>query len=926
LLKFRLYGIWPILISLLFSLVQVVPAAQASSYPVPQCQTLFPTSDAPSLAVNWSEFSGQTWRGILNRLNLPKNGVVIEVAPGRSAKIGYGLKLIDFKGTLYVVDPDLADLKILVETYQSLLPGAKIIAVSKTLREAVPFLPKSPDALLSNHPLDDMAMAYGLSERGSAQFFQNINKYMGADQDAVREQWLSLERDKTATANSIRSTVNDWLFAQEELKPKRFVLSQYGSFHHRKNGLSFADQVGKKVLRELQGRQTQSSLSNIPELARAGQDPNDWLVISEKKNLTKEITLRPEILRQIGEKMFVEQRARHVPSDQVEVAYVNTALLESLGFGDLLKDPKKLNDVLINSFALDLQETEAGTQSVDLGAAQVWVDRQADPMGIAMNGNEGSGRAAFVGSVFNIKGIGRTALVNAPVNDAHGDGRIAFSGALWEANAATAIETNLNSGTSEVLAVLRLKNRKFTPPWSNAPITAGLVVRVDRGSLVRPTHAFHELSELDTNDLLKFANGLGSMEAEKFSERIVHGAWSAGNVSLNGNILDMDTLSSVSGYHPQYSLTGWFISNYFGREHEGHLQLLRKMAADLKVNERQIAAAKIEQEFQDARMNRLTELFFSHLGLRANEIAKLMAVHGDDARALTHEFVYLATRLQGGFHSLYTSGGKSSEEGIYRFSEFLRSFSKLRRGPRNSAISKAMLILKIANLNLESGPAAKGISPEAYNALLLEHAVTSTAQLKGVDQRLSHFIGRLMDFSDRLESQDIVVWSEQQNILAFVRNEDRPYLSDSIGQRLIWHIADDFERKKISASDLQFYMDRFASANDRTAARLVDGDLESEIRIFSGGSVSILIDQEGKIRMRYLLLKSHFPGISTMAVESSGKKLDLSLRDSGQQLEFVSDPFADLESIGNAKIRLSIPISWMGQDLAKIQTSYGAVP
>ena len=81
---------------------------------------------------------------------------VVEFAPGFRYKIACGLKRIDFKGNLYIVDLNKMVLDYVYTKYKEILPEANIICIQSTLKDSINKLPADIDLFLSNHCIDDM--------------------------------------------------------------------------------------------------------------------------------------------------------------------------------------------------------------------------------------------------------------------------------------------------------------------------------------------------------------------------------------------------------------------------------------------------------------------------------------------------------------------------------------------------------------------------------------------------------------------------------------------------------------------------------------------------------------------------------------------------------------------------------------------------
>ena len=113
-------------------------------------------------ASRWNAYIGSIWEDIFRKINLKKTGSIIEVAPGSINKIGLGLKNYGFNGKVYIIEPNKKSLDTITNNYKQLLSQSNIIPIRKPLSDItnndVPLT--SCDALVSNHPLDDMIIGY----------------------------------------------------------------------------------------------------------------------------------------------------------------------------------------------------------------------------------------------------------------------------------------------------------------------------------------------------------------------------------------------------------------------------------------------------------------------------------------------------------------------------------------------------------------------------------------------------------------------------------------------------------------------------------------------------------------------------------------------------------------------------------------------
>ena len=84
--------------------------------------------------------------------------------------------------------------------------------------------------------------------------------------------------------------------------------------------------------------------------------------------------------------------------------------------------------------------------------------------------------------------------------------------------------------------------------------------------LYRVSNALINKDKLSLEKLKHLLDRLALIEAEKYNKRILHGSWSVGNISIDGNLIDFDTAYFVKERNPQYSNTNKYKSNYFGFE------------------------------------------------------------------------------------------------------------------------------------------------------------------------------------------------------------------------------------------------------------------------------------------------------------------------------------------------------------------------
>ena len=215
------------------------------------------------------------WHKILEEKKIPKNGTIVEIAPGYEPKIGNALALLGFCGTIYVVEPDIEAANYLKGLYEKILPKATCILLIKPLEEIVPGLdiPPRVDALLASHPFDDMVIAT-IIQRSS--FFTEEKEDGNELSGTIKDVYESIHDEEYSHA--ILETVAGWKKIIESLQPYYVIASQYPSQTLTIKGLVKRQNSGYKVLDTLK-EDYSDSLSFTNRVARFGfkGDGRWWL-------------------------------------------------------------------------------------------------------------------------------------------------------------------------------------------------------------------------------------------------------------------------------------------------------------------------------------------------------------------------------------------------------------------------------------------------------------------------------------------------------------------------------------------------------------------------------------------------------------------------------------------------------------------------
>lgn len=672
---------------------------------------------------------------MIENLNLPKDAILVEIAPGFKTKIGRALADYGFRGILHIVEANSHAGAQVIQRYKKLLPHARVIIHTKPMREAVNDLPNKVDLIMANHVLDDMVLYESLPRETSDKFFA-LNS--GSERiNLTKKFWNNIPAPVLSQAKN--TTISNWMYVISHIKSRAVILSQYKSQTLQQHKIYQPDKIGEDLLGSLKkyyNIDTHEPFASY--LRRNGQDSYWFIKLNLYRNLLTEIEKTPEALKRLAPDMFVEEKARKLRPEEYSVVYTNNSLLKGLGY---IKNENQIeiDKIIGDAFAYKIKERQFQAHG-RCKYKTVYADKQCDPTDIALAGNKGSGRSCYIGSEFNIKGIGKTQLIGNPKDPLHKTGTLDIVTALREALMSDFLCKNTDKGTSPVIAVIALKN-KFKMPWDDRPVATALLVRLDRKTLDRPSHLACKKLYRDVN-LKELIQQYALLETEMFAHRILHGAWSIGNVSLDGHILDIESVSVVSGYGPKCNVTKKYLSNYFGYEHLGFKQIVEQLAKMLGVNNEECQII-----FDETRKTYLTNAFLYLLGISHDKIDKIKILFPESIRLAT-QFETLSKKIGSRKINLCVFGNK--ERGVYLL-DLSKLFRNLASMTNNQSSEKYFIEKALQSVlrKKELRYSLKGVRYIPENLAekqLKENAVIEKQQVKSFLQETQMFIRDLLRF------------------------------------------------------------------------------------------------------------------------------------------------------------------------------------
>lgn len=213
-------------------------------------QQQLPSEYITSYAI-WDTYMASVWAALL--LNQPMKPLmtVIEIAPGTSSKIGLALAKCQFHGKLYIVEPEKSSLSITYQSYKTMLPEADIYPIQQTLAKSLAQLPKYPDFLLANHPLDDMLIANPLNEEPEPLVFDWTLNRTSQLSPLFLEQCAKITSDLRFLTAAKNHIIQQWQHFFDELQPLTTIISQYPSIVLEENDQKALNQHAVEMLQTL---------------------------------------------------------------------------------------------------------------------------------------------------------------------------------------------------------------------------------------------------------------------------------------------------------------------------------------------------------------------------------------------------------------------------------------------------------------------------------------------------------------------------------------------------------------------------------------------------------------------------------------------------------------------------------------------------
>ena len=513
----------------------------------------------------------------------------------------------------------------------------------------------------------------------------------------------------------------------------------------------------------------------------------------------------PNIMQLFNKVNLIIQQV-YISKNQYNTVYINCKLFVNIFEEEFHWDIacQKIRE----NFSITLDEQKSN--KVILGSG--YSDKQFDPTGIALSGNLGSGRAYFYKEKFNIKGD-KTKLATSS-KTIYSNGKYALSATIKEAVLANVLVKDFAIPTFETLAILETKEKfDFSDEYMDENdkiktetyhLPCSLEVRVNKNKeLYRLSNSLINNDKYTVEELEKFCDRLAKIEANKFCDRFLHGSWSVGNISTEGNLIDFDTATFVKGRYPQYSNTNKYKSNYFGYELLGQ-KLMIKSILENKIEK----SAEIQNEienFMDKRYEEYLKIRFCDLiGLDYNSYYEKYNEYIDK---LCKKFCTLSRKFLPNYYAINVVESDEDSTYLFDFSNFFQKYLINKRTNRNNvSIGMKLLLNDVEFIDYEK----VGMIKEKIEEFFEQDLAMDESSINELINSAMDFIEEYDELFSKIEKEENI---SNIKLKQYIINANRDYLYAD--RNIYGLLAYLYENKKIDLVTLNRIINAIIKTNQR---------------------------------------------------------------------------------------------------------------
>lgn len=451
----------------------------------------------------------------------------------------------------------------------------------------------------------------------------------------------------------------------------------------------------------------------------------------------------PNDVSKIGD-IFID-RPLYKRKKKHKLIYYNETLLNMI-FGKI-DDPRKF---LEDYFSVTINDCYKKDDNV-IGSA--YIDKQKDPTNISLDGNLGSGRAYYLDKNFNLKGE-LTPLATSPY-PVYSNGKLSLESGIHETLISNVLAKDSEPSTYETLALFD-SNEEYD--FGQSHMKCSVMIRyIYDNVLYRLSHLFMKEKKVGKEEAEILAKNMGILEGNKFMDRLLHGAWSLGNLSVGANMIDFDTTYFVKNRNPAFSFTYKYKTNYFTEEYLGELKIL-----EILLNS--------DKNIDNISVEYLKEILINSMeGQITKKFSFLMGLDNDyKLNNLACKFVELSKYGYQNYDELNTMNIDNSKVAVFNFSRFFRYYPLLKaKGKFNIYNALNLMLNDEGNINTTENLELKNKIDEYFK----KYQINNDKEFLDLLKEILTFINEY-DYEFDNAKVDI----EDAIINAYIRNEDRVYL------------------------------------------------------------------------------------------------------------------------------------------------------
>ncbi len=381
-----------------------------------------------------------------------------------------------------------------------------------------------------------------------------------------------------------------------------------------------------------------------------------------------------EKIKEYLNKEYLSAEDVFTAKEKYNVVYINQELYEEI-FNEKY-EWEKASKKISNMFSITLDESNSNGKKIGQG----YSDKQIDPFGIALSNNLGSGRAFFYGTNFNIKGD-KTKLATSP-KSIYSNGKYALSAAIKETVISNILSKDFCIHTFQSLAILEKKEKyNFLEEYLDENdlisereyyLPCAIEIRYYKErELYRISNSIINKDVYTKEKIRELSQKLAKIEANKFADRFLHGSWSSGNITPEGNLIDFDTSTFVKSRFPQYSNTFKYKSNFFGYELEGQKLMINSIIDNLQIENAKEFKKELCCTMNAIYNENLKNRFCDLIGLDYNTHYQMLS---EDIDYLFEKFNVLSRKFIPNYLSTNIAEGSDNITFLFDFSMFFQKY------------------------------------------------------------------------------------------------------------------------------------------------------------------------------------------------------------------------------------------------------------